>query len=145
MPNYADYDRLSVPYKFSDNLNTLHHLTFCRHPASCNIWISLSSGFRNFWNFTHVNMLLLLLRIVASMRGSQKGGQRGPNSWQLFLCLRWAKNPSPLALGGSVKNLRSCTVLQYKSGWVVTWFLFGYTAKKNVWLLFHNDVLSESK
>ena len=31
------------------------------------------------------------------------------------------------------------------AGWVVTWFLFGYTARKNIWLLFHNDVLSESK
>ena len=29
--------------------------------------------------------------------------------------------------------------------WVVTWLLFGYTVRKNVWLLSHNDVLRERK
>ena len=31
------------------------------------------------------------------------------------------------------------------SGWVVTWFLFGYTVRKNGGQTFHTDVLSKSK
>ena len=32
------------------------------------------------------------------------------------------------------------------AGWLVTWFLLGYTVvRKNVRLLFNNDVLNESK
>ena len=44
-----------------------------------------------------------------------------------------------------ISTLDFIVVQTHESGWVVTWFLFGYTVWKNVKLNFHNIVLSESK